>query len=123
LVAVDDIGPVASSSILTFFSNDDNLLVVDALVQHGVNFPVAEKTELEPVLEGNTYVLTGTLSDMTRDEAKAKLQQLGAKVSGSVSKKTTAVIAGASPGSKVTKAESLGVDVFDEAALKALLGQ
>ncbi len=122
LLAVDDIGPVASASIRDFFGNDNNRQVVQQLIAYGVQFPIQEKVSVEPVLEGNTYVLTGTLSEMTRDEAKAKLQQLGAKVSGSVSKKTTAVFAGDSPGSKVTKAESLGVEVLDEAALINLIG-
>jgi len=97
--------------------------MVDTLINHGIRFPVVEKVDVEQILEGNTYVLTGTLSLMTRDQAKQQLQRLGAKVSGSVSKKTTAVYAGASPGSKVTKAESLGVPVFDEAALQALLNE
>jgi len=121
LIAVEDIGPVASGSVLAFFAIDDNRTMVNQLIDCGVTFPVEERDEIEPTLEGSTYVLTGTLSEMTRDEAKQKLQRLGAKVSGSVSKKTTAVIAGASPGSKVTKAESLGVPVLDEAQLIALL--
>jgi DNA ligase (NAD+) len=121
LVAVEDIGPVASGSVLAFFSINENRKMVNELIDCGVRFPVVEREDVELTLEGNTYVLTGTLSDMTRDEAKHQLQRLGAKVSGSVSKKTTAVIAGASPGSKVTKAESLGVPVLDEAQLAALL--
>jgi len=121
LTSVEDIGPVVSSSLLAFFANSENKAMVDALIEQGVQFPVVEKVEVEQVLEGNTYVLTGTLSLMTRDEAKQKLVRLGAKVSGSVSKKTTAVYAGASPGSKVTKAESLDVPVYDEVALQALI--
>jgi len=100
LETVEDIGPVASRSVVAFFADTDNRAMVDALIDHGVNFPVVEMADLEQVLEGNTYVLTGTLTSMTRDQAKQKLQRLGAKVSGSVSKKTTAVYAGASPGSK-----------------------
>jgi len=123
LEKVEDIGPVVSASVVAFFGNKDNCAMVNALINHGVHFPVVEIAEVEQVLEGNTYVLTGTLSLMTRDEAKQKLQRLGAKVSGSVSKKTTAVYAGASPGSKVTKAESLDVPVYDEAALQALLDE
>lgn len=121
LESVDDIGPVASNSIVAFFSNPKNRAVVDNLIKNGVNFPVIETVDVEPTLAGNTYVLTGTLSDLTRDEAKQLLVQLGAKVSGSVSKKTTAVYAGTSPGSKVTKAEALGVPVFDESALLELV--
>jgi len=123
LESVDDIGPVASSSVVSYFAIDTNRTMVDELIEHGIRFPIVEKEEIEPVLEGSTFVLTGTLSSMTRDEAKQKLQRLGAKVSGSVSKKTTAVYAGESPGSKVTKAESLGVPVHDEDALQALLDE
>ena len=119
--SVKDIGPVASNSIVAFFSNKLNRQVVDNLIKNGVNFPVIETPDVEPTLEGNTYVLTGTLEALTRDEAKQLLVQMGAKVSGSVSKKTTAVYAGSSPGSKVTKAESLEVPVYDEAALLTLL--
>ena len=123
LTSVEDIGPVVSGSLIAFFANADNRAMVDALIEHGVQFPVVEKEAVEQVLDGNTYVLTGTLSSMTRDQAKQQLVRLGAKVSGSVSKKTTAVYAGASPGSKVTKAESLDVPVYDEAALQALIDQ
>jgi DNA ligase (NAD+) len=91
------------------------------LLDSGVNFPIAEQLDVEEILAGQTYVLTGTLSSMTRDEAKAKLQLLGAKVSSSISKKTTALVAGASAGSKLAKAESLGVDILDEDALQELL--
>lgn len=121
LETVEDIGPVASNSIVAFFSNQSNRQVVDNLIKNGVNFPVIETTAVAPTLAGNTYVLTGTLDGLTRDEAKQLLIQMGAKVSGSVSKKTTAVYAGSSPGSKVTKAENLGVPVHDEAALLELL--
>lgn len=123
LESVEDIGPVVSASVVAFFANTDNRAMIDALIEHGVNFPVLERVDVKQVLEGNTYVLTGTLSMMSRDQAKQKLQRLGAKVSGSVSKKTTAVYAGASPGSKVTKAESLNVPVLDEDALQALLNE
>jgi DNA ligase (NAD+) len=74
-------------------------------------------------LEGKTLVLTGTLSRLTRDEAKAALQALGAKVAGSVSKKTDYVVAGTEPGSKLTKAQALGVKIVDEEGLLALLGR
>ncbi len=122
LLEVDDIGPVAAKSLLAFFAQKNNIEMINAILQSGVSFPVAEKAVIEPTLAGNVYVLTGSLESMTRDEAKHKLQLLGAKVSSSVSKKTTAVFAGASPGSKVVKAESLGVPVEDEQALQALLG-
>ncbi len=121
LSKVDDIGPVASNSMVAFFANKANREVVENLVKNGVHFPIIETNEVEQTEAGNTYVLTGSMEHLTRDQAKQLLVQMGAKVSGSVSKKTTAVYAGASPGSKVTKAESLGVPVHDEAALMALL--
>ncbi len=122
LTSIDDIGPIAADSVQTFFANADNRAVVDALLAAGVEFPTTETMQVGTLLSGNTYVLTGTLTVFTRDQAKQKLQLLGAKVSGSVSGKTTAVFAGDSPGSKVTKAESLGVPVLDEAALLELIG-
>jgi len=121
LSAVEDIGPVASTSMVAFFGNQSNRQVVDNLIERGVHFAEIETVDVEQTEVGNTYVLTGTMETLTRDQAKQLLVQMGAKVSGSVSKKTTAVYAGASPGSKVTKAESLGVPVHDEAALMALL--
>ena len=121
LTRIDDIGPIAANSILTFFANPDNRAVVDALLASGIELPAAASAEVGTVLSGKTYVLTGTMSNFSRDDAKKRLQQLGAKVSGSVSSKTTAVFAGESPGSKVTKAESLNVPVLDETALQALL--
>ncbi len=122
LTAIGDIGPIAASSIMTFFANENNRAVVDALVACGIEFPTAAAVTVGTELAGNTYVLTGTLSTYSRDQAKQKLVNLGAKVSGSVSKKTTAVYAGESPGSKVTKAESLGVPVLSEEQLIELIG-
>ncbi|ASJ74874.1 NAD-dependent DNA ligase LigA [Granulosicoccus antarcticus] len=122
LTSIDDIGPIAASSIRTFFANPDNRAVVDALLACGIQFPTTESVAVDTVLAGNTYVLTGTLHTFSRDDAKQHLQRLGAKVSSSVSGKTTAVFAGDAPGSKVTKAESLGVPVLDEAALLELIG-
>lgn len=123
LMAIDDIGPIAANSIQTFFANAHSRKVVESLLAAGIEFPVTDQAEFEPTLAGNTYVLTGTLNELTRDQAKQKLQDRGAKVSGSVSKKTTAVFAGDSPGSKVTKAVELGVPVHDEQALIELLSQ
>lgn len=125
LKAVKDVGPVAASSLSDFFNRDCNVEAVMSMVHAGVTFPTQVEVSAEAVeqtLEGHTYVLTGTLADgMTRDEAKDLLQQLGAKVSGSVSKKTTGLIAGEKAGSKLTKAESLGVPVLNDADLHALL--
>jgi len=125
LEAVDDVGPIMAQNIHAFFNDPAQLAIVDELLSAGVQWtaPVdqADSGTASDRLQGNTYVLTGTLSGMTRDEAKAKLQAHGAKVTGSVSKKTTALIAGDAPGSKVDKAEKLGVDVLDEASLNKLL--
>ncbi|MDB4222325.1 NAD-dependent DNA ligase LigA [Granulosicoccus sp.] len=123
LTSIKDIGPKAAASVIAFFGNDDNQAVVNALLASGIEFPTSEVVTTDTALEGNTYVLTGTLTTYSRDQAKQKLQLLGAKVSGSVSKKTTAVYAGESPGSKVTKAQDLGVPVFTEADLIDLIGE
>ena len=122
LVSIDDIGPIAATSVRQFFANPHSRELVQTLVSQGIRFPEKEVAQVEATLEGCTYVLTGTLSIMSRDEAKAQLQLRGAKVTGSVSKKTTALFAGDAPGSKVTKAQSLGVPVHDEDALVKLLG-
>lgn len=122
LEKVRDIGPVVASHIVHFFRQAHNREVIERLVAAGIRWPDVEPAEHAP-LEGNTYVLTGTLSGITRDEAKQKLQALGAKVSGSVSKKTTAVIAGEKAGSKLAKAEELGVKVWSEQDLLELLKQ
>ncbi len=125
LEAVNDVGPVAATSVHDFFNQQANVDAVMSMMDAGVTFPTPLESAadaVEQTLEGHTYVLTGTLADgLTRDEAKAMLQQLGAKVSGSVSKKTTGLIAGEKAGSKLTKAESLGVPVLDDADLQALL--
>jgi len=121
LMATDDIGPIAASSVLGFFADDGNRAVLDRLLAAGVHFPEVQAAPIDQKLAGRTLVLTGTLHSMTRDEAKSRLQRLGAKVSGSVSKKTSALIAGEAPGSKASRAEQLGVPVLDEGQLAALL--
>ena len=125
LQSIDDVGPVVAGHIVAFFEEPHNREIIRALVDTGIHWPATETADSvsNDSLAGNTFVLTGTFSDMTRDQAKAALQAKGAKVTGSVSKKTTAVIAGEAPGSKVEKAEKLGVDVLDETALKDLIGQ
>ena len=124
LCEVPDIGPIVAHSIHTFFEQDHNREVIEGLIAAGLTWEEGEpaRAGAQP-LEGHTYVLTGTLSGMTREEATERLQALGAKVAGSVSNKTTAVIAGADPGSKVDKAAALGVDVLGEQDLERLLGQ
>lgn len=123
LTSIKDIGSKAAASVIAFFGNDDNRAVVNALLTSGIEFPTSVVVTADRVLEGNTYVLTGTLTTYSRDQAKQKLQLLGAKVSASVSKKTTAVYAGDSPGSKVTKAHDLGVPVYTEDDLITLIGK
>ena len=121
LEAVRDIGPVVAAHIAHFFRQQHNLDVIDSLRNDaGIHWPAIEVVQHQP-LAGQTYVLTGTLSSMTRDEAKQRLQALGAKVSGSVSSKTSAVVAGEKAGSKLTRAESLGVRVMSENELVELL--
>jgi DNA ligase (NAD+) len=122
LLEVEDVGPIVAHHIHTFFRQPHNREVIDKLITAGVNWPDVEIMEAgEQALLGQTFVLTGTLGTMSRDEAKAKLQALGAKVSGSVSKKTSVVVAGEAAGSKLSKAEQLGVEVWSEERLLSLL--
>jgi DNA ligase (NAD+) len=121
LQKVPDIGPSVAHHIYTFFRQPHNVEVVQALLDAGVHWDEIEEVKTDQPLQGRTFVITGTLSAMSRDEAKARLQALGAKVTGSVSKNTSYVIAGADPGSKLAKAEELGVEVLDEAAFLRLI--
>ncbi len=115
LLEVADVGAVVAGQILHFLAEPHNQAVIDGLIAVGVQWPdIAEKAQTAQPLAGQTLVLTGTLIAMGRDEAKDKLQQLGAKVAGSVSAKTSAVIAGDNAGSKLAKAEELGVAVWTE---------
>ena len=115
LEAVNDVGPVVAAHIHTFFRQPHNLETLQALIEAGITWQESEVTQGPTPLEGQTWVLTGAMESMTRDEGKARLQALGAKVAGSVSKKTTCLVAGEAAGSKLTKAEQLGVEVIDEA--------
>ncbi|WP_295523196.1 NAD-dependent DNA ligase LigA [Limnohabitans sp. Rim8] len=122
LLQVADVGPVVAHSIRTFFDQSHNREVVQALRDAGVTWPEGDAlAPTEMPLAGVTVVLTGTLQSMGRDEAKEKLEALGAKVAGSVSKKTHYVVAGAEAGSKLDKAQALGVPVLDDAGLAVLL--
>jgi DNA ligase (NAD+) len=115
LEQVPDVGPVVAGNIHRFFADEANARAVDALVEAGVRWPaVAVQAGAQP-LAGQTWVLTGTLESMTRDAAKSELVALGAKVSGSVSGKTSQVVAGPGAGSKLEKARKLGVPIMDEA--------
>lgn len=133
LVALKDIGPVVANHIVDFFKEQHNLDVILRLTQQSYEFILGLGLIINPIMQsnakdesnspllGNTYVLTGTLSSMDRNEAKNKLVALGAKVSGSVSKKTTAVIAGVEAGSKLQKAIDLGIQVLSEDEFLALI--
>ena len=122
IAEIPSIGPKIAESVHEFFSIPENIAVIERLRQAGVVLEEEKsENELPQTLAGLTFVLTGTLEHFTRDEAGAQLKAMGAKVSGSVSKKTSFVVAGEAAGSKLTKAESLGVPVLDEAALQQIL--
>jgi DNA ligase (NAD+) len=123
LVAIPEIGPKVAESVRTFFANPRNRERVEALQTFGVKTSQPRPAQAAPenALAGKTVVLTGTLRSMTRDDAKSRLEALGARVAGSVSKKTDLVIAGESAGSKLAKAAELGIEVIDEAAFAARL--
>jgi DNA ligase (NAD+) len=116
---IRDVGPVVAQHIAGFFAEPHNLDVISKLRAAGVHWQAVEQPREQP-LAGKTFVITGTLS-RPRDELKARLQAAGAKVAGSVSKKTDCVVAGENPGSKYDKALALGIDILDEAALLELL--
>ncbi len=120
LEAVNEVGPKVAQAIVEFFAVEKNLQLVRDLESLGLTF-TAEKRVTTSTLEGLTFVLTGTLPNLTRETAKEKIESAGGKVSGSVSKKTSYVVAGEEAGSKLDKANSLGVAVIDEAGLLALL--
>lgn len=122
LLQVPDVGPIMAAHIRLFFSNTDNLSLIQNLRDCGIAWPLVESAsdDAKPLL-GETYVLTGSLELMPRNEAKAKLIALGAKVAGSVSKNTSCVVAGPGAGSKLSKAEELGVKIIDEGEFIALL--
>ncbi len=123
LQQVPDIGPVVAREIATFFRHPDNEVVIDRLIGLGLHWKEEAPAANPLVLGGQVWVLTGSLSQLTRDEAKARLQSLGAKVTGSVSKQTSCVVAGEASGSKLTKAVELGIKVIDESALLQLFAE
>ncbi len=124
LLAVPDVGPVVAERIQDFFSNPQNQSVIEALINHGVHWPdVTPKNEKDQPLGGQVWVLTGTLDSMSRDEAKGMLQAQGAKVTGSVSAKTDVLLAGPGAGSKLRKAQELGIRVVNELEFLTLVGK
>jgi DNA ligase (NAD+) len=123
LERVPDVGPIVAAKIRGFFQSEKNRQVIRELQESGVRWPAIEVSAKADSLDGQTFVLTGTLSQITRNQAKAKLLGLGAKVSGSVSKNTTSVVAGDAAGSKLTKAQDLGIQILTEDELMALFTQ
>jgi DNA ligase (NAD+) len=124
LIEVQDVGAIVAQHVFHFMREPLNVAIIEDLIELGIHWPAIEKVseELQP-FAGKTIVLTGTLSKMGRSEAKAKLQELGAKVSGSVSAKTDLLIAGEKAGSKLSKAESLNIEVWDEAKMLSFFEQ
>ncbi|KAA3627395.1 MAG: NAD-dependent DNA ligase LigA [Proteobacteria bacterium] len=122
LQQVPDVGPIVATHVVDFFHQPHNQEVIATLRAAGIHWPAIEARGLtEQPLAGKTFVLTGTLEELTRDEAKAHLQTLGAKVSGSVSKRTDCVVAGSDAGSKLTRAKDLGIQVISETELLRML--
>jgi DNA ligase (NAD+) len=124
LRAVPDIGPVVAAAVHHYFTQPSNRRLIAELTQLGLKMdaPISASPATTGPLSGRTFVLTGTLSTMSREQATEAIQALGGKVTGSVSKKTDHLVAGADPGSKLAKAENLGVSVLDEAAFRKLVG-
>jgi DNA ligase (NAD+) len=124
LQEVSDVGVIVAQHLVNFFAEEHNVQVIDELIAAGIYWPTIEKIEVDLLpLAGQTFVLTGTLVQMDRNAAKATLQSLGAKVAGSVSAKTSCVVAGDKAGSKLIKAESLGVKVINEQAMLELFSE
>jgi DNA ligase (NAD+) len=118
---VPDVGPVVAKQVAAYFRDPDNAAAVDRLLAAGISWPRIEPLSRAGAQRDKSFVLTGTLSSLTRDEATDAIQRLGGKVSASVSKKTDYVVAGAEAGSKLKKAEQLGIAILDEAAFLKLL--
>ena len=123
LQTVPDVGPVVASRVQSFFNEPKNRTVIERLIKSGVTWEeqAPRPATTSGALSGKTFVITGTLTGMTRNEAKDKIQAAGGKVTGSVSKKTDFLLAGDKAGSKLTKAQNLGIDVINEAALEKML--
>ncbi|MCV6624608.1 MAG: NAD-dependent DNA ligase LigA [Cellvibrionaceae bacterium] len=124
LVEVADVGPIMAGFIRSFFADQRNLDQITRLCEAGLNWPdIQVKAQHQLPLAGQTYVLTGTLETLSRNDAKAALQELGAKVAGSVSAKTSVLVAGPGAGSKLKKAQDLEIEIMDEEGLQALLAK
>jgi len=123
LTEVHEIGPIVAESIYNFFHNPKNLKVLEKLKKGGVKFPEEKVVAKKTPLSGKTFVLTGGLESFTRDEARKIIEDMGGRVSSSVSKKTDFVVVGADPGSKYDKALELKVKTLDEEEFKKLIGK
>ena len=121
LQKADEVGPKVAAAVAGFFAEQHNQDLIERLREAHVNFDHVKKEKVEGALVGLTFVLTGALPTLSRDEAKKLLEAAGAKVAGSVSKKTSYVVAGEDAGSKLDKARELGVKVLDEAQMLSLL--
>jgi DNA ligase (NAD+) len=122
LIEVDDVGPIVAQHIVNFFSTEHNVEVIEKLLAADVQWPLIAKPDASQLpLLGQTFVVTGKLERISRNDAKLQLQTLGAKVAGSVSAKTTTLVAGPGAGSKLVRAQELGVNTIDEDQLLALL--
>ena len=120
LVAIDGVGPVVAESIVEFFKKDENRKIIDDMISGGIQI-FRNDDQKDDQLSGKVFVLTGTLENLTRDEARRIIENAGGKVTGSVSLNTDYLVVGASPGSKLKRAQELGVDIIDEETLKGLL--
>ena len=120
---VEGVGPITAAQIADELAEEPTRKLIERLRKRGLRFELdeSERRAQGGPLDGKTFVITGTLPNLSRDEASARIKRAGGKVTGSVSKKTDYVVAGAEPGSKLAKAEALGVDVIDKDALDALL--
>ena len=123
LTQVHEVGPIVAQSLHNFFHNPKNSAILEKLRKGGVEFPVEETGAGEAPLAGKTFVLTGALDTLTRDEARGMIEELGGRVSSSVSKKTDFVIVGKDPGSKYDTAKKLGVATLDEDEFKKKIGR
>ena len=121
LSGIDDIGPIMATSIVEFFSQEQTKDLLQKLKEAGVNMEAMDTEDLDERFSGLTFVLTGSLENYTRDEATSIIEKYGGKVSSSVSKKTSYVLAGEEAGSKLTKAQSLGVNIITEAEFQEMV--
>ena len=122
LEGVEGVGPTIAESLAAFAADDRNTSEIDRMRKLGVNWPIAERAPVDgDALAGKSFVVTGTLANMTRDEAKRRIRAQGGNVTGSVSKKTDYVVVGTDPGSKATKARELGIEILDQAGLMQIL--